>query len=193
MRKNLELVKRTREMLGPDGDIMLDCWMAWTERYTIEMAEMLEPYKVYWMEECLQPHDYEGFGRLSQAIKSTRIVTGEHEYTRYGFRRLLENKAAAIWQPDINWCGGLTELRRIGALAAAYDIPVIPHGGGSQRGDSLHHGHHECPMGRNVHARAGRPEGSLRSVGGEIQPVERAGGHLHASTRSAWIWMGYCR
>src|SRR6266849_912426 len=63
MRKNLELVKRTRDLLGADGDIMLDCWMAWTERYTLEMAELLEPYKVYWMEECLQTHDYAGFGR----------------------------------------------------------------------------------------------------------------------------------
>lgn len=130
MKKNVELVKRTRSLLGPDGDIMLDCWMSWTERYTIEMAEMFEPYKVYWMEECLQPHDYTGFGRLNAAIKSTRIVTGEHEYTRYGFRYLLEHNSAAIWQPDVNWCGGMTELRRIGALAATYDIPVIPHGGG---------------------------------------------------------------
>jgi L-rhamnonate dehydratase len=136
MRKNTELVKHTRELLGPDGDIMLDCWMAWTERYTLEMAEMVEPYRVYWMEECLPPHDYDGFGRLNAQIKSTRIVTGEHEYTRYGFRQLLEHRAAAIWQPDIHWCGGLTELRRIGALAAAYDIPVIPHGGGAH--DSVH-------------------------------------------------------
>ena len=90
MRKNVELVQRARKALGPDGDIMLDCWMAWTERYTIEIAEMMEPYRVYWMEECLQPHDYEGFGRLAAQITSTRIVTGEHEYTRYGFRQLLE-------------------------------------------------------------------------------------------------------
>ena len=136
MKKNLALVKRTRELLGPDGDIMLDCWMSWTERYTVEMAEMLEPYRIYWMEECLQPHDYAGFGRLSAQIKSTRIATGEHEYTRYGFRQLLENRSAAIWQPDVNWCGGLTEMRRIGALAAAYDIPVIPHGGGL--GEAMH-------------------------------------------------------
>ena len=136
MKKNLELVKRTREILGADGEIMLDCWMAWTERYTLEMAEMFVPYRVYWMEECLPPHDYAGFGRLNAAIKSTRIVTGEHEYGRYGFRYLLEHNCAAIWQPDINWCGGLTELRKIGALAAAYDIPVIPHGGG--RFDSVH-------------------------------------------------------
>ncbi len=136
MRKNLELVKRARAAVGSDGDIMLDCWMSWTERYTLEMAEMLAPYRIYWMEECLPPHDYAGFGRLNAALKSTRIVTGEHEYTRYGFRNLLEHEAAQIWQPDIHWCGGLTELRRIAALAAAYDIPVIPHGGGAR--DSVH-------------------------------------------------------
>jgi L-rhamnonate dehydratase len=134
MRKNVELVKSTRKKLGPDGDIMLDCWMSWTERYAIEMAEMVAPYRVYWMEECLQPHDYEGFGRLNAEIKSTRIATGEHEYNRYGFRRLLEHRSASIWQPDIHWCGGLTELRHIAALAAAYDIPVIPHVGGTQDG-----------------------------------------------------------
>jgi L-rhamnonate dehydratase len=130
MNKNVELVKRARQALGPDGEIMLDCWMAWTERYTIEMADMLAPHRVYWMEEVLQPHDYAGFGRLNSTIKSTRIATGEHEYGRYGFRYLLEHNGASIWQPDLTWCGGLTELRRIGALASAYDIPVIPHGGG---------------------------------------------------------------
>jgi L-rhamnonate dehydratase len=132
MKKNTELVKLTRELLGPEGEIMLDCWMAFTERYTLEFAEMVEPYRAYWMEECLPPDDYAGFGRLNQQIKSTRIVTGEHEYTRYGFRLLLEYKAASIWQPDMNFCGGLTELRRIDALAATNDIPVIPHGGWSR-------------------------------------------------------------
>jgi L-rhamnonate dehydratase len=130
MQKTVDRVKRARQAVGAGGEIMLDCWMAWTERYTLEMAGLLEPYRVYWMEEVLQPHDYAGFGRLNSAIKSTRIVTGEHEYGRYGFRYLLEHNAASIWQPDIQWCGGLTELRKIGALAAAYDIPVIPHGGG---------------------------------------------------------------
>ena len=68
--------------------------MALTERYTLELAEAFEPYRVYWMEECLPPDDYEGFGRLRQQIKSTRIVTGEHVYTRYGFRQLLEHVLA---------------------------------------------------------------------------------------------------
>jgi L-rhamnonate dehydratase len=136
MKVNEALVKRTRQALGPDGDIMLDCWMSWTERYTIEMAEMLAPYRIYWMEECLQPYDYAGFGRLHAEVKSTRIATGEHEYGRYGFRNLLEHNGAEIWQPDIHWCGGLTELKHIANLAAAYDIPVIPHVGGTR--DCVH-------------------------------------------------------
>ena len=55
-------------------------------------------------------------------------TTGEHEYTRYGFRRLIADRAVDILQPDVTWCGGITEARRIVAQAAAYDIPVIPHG-----------------------------------------------------------------
>jgi L-rhamnonate dehydratase len=129
MKKNMELVKKTRESLGPDGDIMLDCWMALTEEYAMEFAAMVEPYRVYWMEECLPPDDYDGFRRIHERIQSTQMATGEHEYTRYGFRLLLEYHAADIWQPDITWCGGLSELRHIGALAAAYNLPVIPHAG----------------------------------------------------------------
>ena len=137
IRKNVALVKRARQALGPDGEIMMDCWMALTERYTLKLAEAFEPYRVYWMEECLPPDDYQGFGCLRRQIKSTRIVTGEHVYTRYGFRQLLQHESAEIWQPDIHWCGGLTEIRRIGALASAYDIPVIPHGGGQR--DAIHY------------------------------------------------------
>ena len=137
IRKNVALVKRARQALGPDGEIMMDCWMALTERYTLELTEAFETHRIYWMEECLPPDDYEEFGRLRRQIKSTRIVTGEHVYTRYGFRQLLHHKSAEIWQPDIHWCGGLTEIRRIGALASAYDIPVIPHGGGQR--DAIHY------------------------------------------------------
>ena len=94
MKKNVALVESTRKALGPDGDIMLDCWMSWNERYTLEMAELVAPHRVYWMEECLQPHDYEGFGRLNAAIKSTASLRAEHRIaTRYGFRKLLGTTA----------------------------------------------------------------------------------------------------
>jgi L-rhamnonate dehydratase len=55
-------------------------------------------------------------------------TTGEHEYTRYGFRKLIADRAVDILQPDITWLGGLTEAKRVVAMAAAYDIPIIPHG-----------------------------------------------------------------
>lgn len=136
LRKNIETVKRARAAVGAEGDVMVDCWMALTERYTLELAEALEPLDVYWLEECLPPDDFEGYGRLREQVKSTRIVSGEHLYTRYDFRRLLDVNGAEIWQPDVKWCGGLTELRRIAAMAAAYDIPVIPHSGGAE--DAFH-------------------------------------------------------
>ena len=130
-RGNVELVARARKAVGADGDVMCDCWMSWDEPYTIEMCKLMESYRVKWVEEVLPPYDFPGFGRLKKKITSTLIATGEHVYGRYGFRRLLEADGASIWQPDVTWCGGISELRRIGYLAEAYDIPVIPHNGGA--------------------------------------------------------------
>ena len=137
LKKNTALVKRAREALGRDGEIMIDCWMALSEDYTIQLAEALEAYRVYWLEEVLPPDEYEGFARLRSRIKSTFLATGEHEYTRYGFRRLLNHDSVDIWQPDINWCGGMTELRRIGAMALANNVRLIPHAGGAP--DAVHY------------------------------------------------------
>ena len=134
--QNEQLVERARRLLGPNGEIMLDCWMALTESYTEELAARLKPHRVYWMEECLMPDDYMGMGRLNTRVDSTRMATGEHEYTRFGFELLACHKAADIWQPDMNWCGGLTELRWIDSLARANNTPVIPHAG--WRGGAAH-------------------------------------------------------
>ncbi len=136
LEKNERLVERARKLLGPDGEIMLDCWMAFTEEYTEALAARLAPYRVYWMEECLMPDDYAGMGRVRRKIQTTRMATGEHEATRYGFGLLADYQAADIWQPDMQWCGGLSELRWIDALARTKKIPVIPHGG--WRGGAAH-------------------------------------------------------
>jgi len=89
---------------------MLNCWMALTESYTVELAARLKQYRVYWMEECLMPDDYVGMGHLNAKVGSTRMATGEHESTHYGFELLAHHKAADIWQPDMNWCGGWCRL-----------------------------------------------------------------------------------
>lgn len=132
MKGNVELVERTRETVGPDADIMLDCYMAWNVEYTIRMAKMLEPYRVRWIEECLPPDDYDGYAALTRTIDSTAVATGEHEYTRWGFKELISRECCHILQPDLNWCGGITEARKITAMASAWGLDVIPHAGGLQ-------------------------------------------------------------
>ncbi len=77
LERNERLVQRARQLLGPGGEIMLNCWMAFTEEYTEKLATRLEPYRIYWMEECLMPDDYGGMGRVNQKIQSTRMATGE--------------------------------------------------------------------------------------------------------------------
>ena len=129
LKKNVAAVAEAREQVGPDFPLRLDCYMALTLPYAIELARSLRPFHLHWIEECLLPDDYEGYAALKAALGSCCLVTtGEHEYTRYGFRQLIALKCADILQPDINWVGGITEARRIVAMASAYDIPVIPHG-----------------------------------------------------------------
>lgn len=132
MDKNVEHVKEVRETLGPDMDIMLDCYMAWDVDYTLKMAERLAPYRIKWIEESLPPDDYKGYGEINAKINTSTIATGEHEYTRYGYQQLLDVGGASIIQPDVLWCGGLTEARKIAAMASARHIPVIPHASGLQ-------------------------------------------------------------
>jgi L-rhamnonate dehydratase len=129
LKKNVAAVAEAREEVGPDFPLRLDCYMALTLPYAIELARALQPYNLHWIEECLLPDDYDGYTALKAALGPICLVTtGEHEYTRYGFRQLIALKCADILQPDINWVGGITEARRIVAMASAYDIPVIPHG-----------------------------------------------------------------
>lgn len=73
------------------------------------------------------------------------LTTAEHEYTRYGFKDLIMRKAVDVIQPDITWMGGMTEARRVVALAAAHDVLVIPHGS-SVYSYHLQYAFRNCPM-----------------------------------------------
>lgn len=145
LRKNVELMRRSREQVGPGFRLMFDCYMALTVPYAIELARALEPCDVYWLEECLPPDDYAGCAELKATVSSCLFTGGEHEYTRYGHRELIARKCFDILQPDLTWVGGLTEARRIVAMASAYDIPVIPHGSGVFA-YHLQYAFSNCPM-----------------------------------------------
>ena len=131
LRKNVELVERTRELIGPDGDIMLDCYMALDVPYTIQLAKAVADYKVLWIEEPVPPDQIDAYRRIKDAVPDVLITGGEHEFTRYGFRDLIEKKAVDILQPDIYRAGGISELKKIAAMASAHNLPVIPHGVGA--------------------------------------------------------------
>jgi L-rhamnonate dehydratase len=109
---------------------MVDCYMSLTVPYAIRLAEAAKPLGIYWWEEVLHPDDSEGYRLLKQAHPTLKWTTGEHEYTRYGFRQLIADRTIDILQPDVMWVGGMTALLQIAAQAAAYDLPIIPHGSG---------------------------------------------------------------
>lgn len=128
MRKNYELVKAVREAIGPDVELMVDCCRSFDAPYAIKMIRMVEEFDLTWVEEPVLPHDIPGYVTVRNAV-NVPISGGEHEFTRYGFREWLEKGAADIIQPDVNRAGGLSEVTKICAMASAWGVPVIPHGG----------------------------------------------------------------
>jgi L-alanine-DL-glutamate epimerase-like enolase superfamily enzyme len=125
--RNLRLARTLRETVGPDVDIMLDCWMSWDVPYTIQMARRLEEYNPRWLEEPVLPDKIEQYAEIRRNV-TIPISGGEHEYTRWGLKTLMDAGACDVLQPDIYWAGGISETMKICALASAYDLPIIPHG-----------------------------------------------------------------
>jgi len=129
LRKNLEMIRDMREKVGDDFWLMLDCWMSLDLDYATRLAHGAADYGLKWIEEALPPDDYWGYAKLKKQVPPTMLVTtGEHEATRWGFKLLLDMECADIIQPDVGWCGGITELIKISAMADAAGALVIPHG-----------------------------------------------------------------
>lgn len=128
MKENEKIVKTVRDAVGDEIEIAGDAYMGWSVRYAKKMVQRLEPYDMAWVEEPIIPDDIAGYAEVREAAPMP-ISGGEHEFTRWGHKELLEREAVDILQPDIHRCGGLTELQRIDAMASARDVPVIPHSG----------------------------------------------------------------
>jgi len=126
MAKNIELVKTIRDAIGYDIDLMADAYMGWTAQYAIDMLRKLEPFELTWVEEPVIPDDIEGYARIRRESR-TAVAGGEHEFTRWGFRELIERRAVDYVQLDVNRVGGITEARKIVGMAQAFNLPVIPH------------------------------------------------------------------
>ena len=128
MQRNLALVRTVRETVGDEIDVMADAYMGWTLDYAKRMLPLLEPFHLRWLEEPVIPDDIHGYAELKSHGRIP-IAGGEHEFTLYGFRDLLEARALDYIQFDTNRVGGITQARKIAALAEAHSVPVIPHAG----------------------------------------------------------------
>ena len=127
--KNIAKLADMRAKVGDDFWLMFDCWMSLDLNYATRLAHAAKEYGLKWLEEALPPDDYWGYAELRRSVpRGMMVTTGEHEATRWGFRMLFEMGCADLVQPDVGWCGGITELIKISALADAHNVLVVPHG-----------------------------------------------------------------
>ena len=128
MQRNVDLVRTVRDAVGDEIDVMADAYMGWTLDYAKRMLPLLEIFHLRWLEEAVIPDDIHGYAEL-KSYGRVPIAGGEHEFTIYGFRELLEARAVDYIQFDTNRVGGISQARKIAALAEAHSVPVIPHAG----------------------------------------------------------------
>ncbi len=123
-------VRAARAAIGDDLQLMVDANHAYSLSEALRFARQVEELDIGFFEEPVSPEDYDGYRELRQRT-SIPIAGGECEYLLAGFRQLLSQRCVDIAQPDICGAGGLTETKRIAALAAAFQTNVIPHSWGT--------------------------------------------------------------
>ncbi|MDP2950399.1 MAG: mandelate racemase/muconate lactonizing enzyme family protein [Chloroflexota bacterium] len=128
LREDTARVEAVRKAIGPDVDLMVDANNAWDAITAIKFARMVEEYEPYWFEEPVHADDFRGGAQVCAALDMP-VATGENEFTRWGFRDLIEAQAADIIQADPGICGGISEWIKIASMASAYHLNMAPHGG----------------------------------------------------------------
>ena len=127
---NLELVRVLREELGPDAVLMFDNHSMRYEigaSWVVSLAKQMLPYKPFWLEEPTAPEDIEGYVRIKGETGIT-LAGGEHHYTRWQIKPLLDRKSLDWVQSDPDWCGGISEWLRVCAMVRQYPgVLVVPH------------------------------------------------------------------
>ena len=130
---DLSYVRAIREAIGDELYLMVDANHAYNASEAIRLARAMEPYNVYWFEEPVPPEDLDGYLEVKRNT-GILIAGGECEYTRYGFRELINRRAVDVLQPDLCAAGGFSELQKIIGMASAANLPVMPHVWGTNVG-----------------------------------------------------------
>jgi len=127
MSQDLKRIKAVRDAIGYDIDLAVDANNMYGVNTAITMARRMERYEIYWFEEPVLLDNVEGIVKLAKST-SIPIAGYELENTKYGFKELIARGAVGVCQADATICGGITEFRKIAALAECYGIPMAPHG-----------------------------------------------------------------
>lgn len=133
MKKDLARVAAVREAIGPDVLLMVDANHCFNVPQAINIGRELEQLGVHWFEEPISPEDLDGYVDVSRRLDMA-VAGGENEFTKFSFRAILEKRAMDIIQPDVCAAGGITECKKIAALAQAHGIQCVPHAWGTAIG-----------------------------------------------------------
>jgi len=126
LRRGIEPLRLIREAFGDSMDVAMEFHAYWNLPCAIRIAQALEPYAPMWLEEMLPQDNLAAYRELALATRLP-LCLSERLMTRFGFRELMENRAARIIMPDICWCGGISEAKKIATMAETYYLPVAPH------------------------------------------------------------------
>jgi D-galactarolactone cycloisomerase len=130
---DLARVEAVRGAIGPDVRLAVDANHCFTVPQAIRLGRAMEPLDILWFEEPVSPEDRDGYAEVTRALDMA-VAGGENEFTRWGFRDTIARKAMDIVQPDVCAAGGISECRKIAALASAHGVECVPHAWGSAIG-----------------------------------------------------------
>ena len=133
IKKDLDRVGAVRDAIGPEVLLMVDANHCFNVPQAINIGRELEKLDVHWFEEPISPEDLEGYVEVTRRLDMA-VAGGENEFTKFSFKAILEARAMDIVQPDVCAAGGITECKKIAALAQAYGIQCVPHAWGTAIG-----------------------------------------------------------
>jgi L-alanine-DL-glutamate epimerase-like enolase superfamily enzyme len=122
----VEEITELRKLVGPKFKIMADVTNAYTPPQAIKVGRQLQELGTFFMEEPVAVFDYRGLAKVADAL-DMRIAAGEQQFTRWEFYRLITEGHVDIIQPNVAICGGITEMRKIAAVASIFDTSIVSH------------------------------------------------------------------
>lgn len=131
LKKMQACLETCRGVIGDAMELMVDCYLSWDIEFASRLAGRVRDVDVKWFEDPLQNGWAEPLNReLRSRISPIQVAIGNLEFDYKAFAAILSARACDVIQPEMQWCGGLTAVRRIAAMAKPFDVPVIPHGAG---------------------------------------------------------------